>query len=113
VRHGAIDSYRATYDFSLPAMCDSVQTTLLVTTKLEFHQINKPCREQTMEEPTQALQPVCPTPHRRRVHERALFHVPLCPSSAVRSTKNIALWKSYLPTACVRKMIRMGWDYTT
>jgi hypothetical protein len=66
-----------------------------------------------MEEPMQAWQTVCPTLHRRRAHEKALFHVPLSAAAAARSAKNIALWKSYLPTACVRTMIRMGWDYTT
>ena len=45
--------------------------------------------------------------------EGALFHAPLCAADAARSVKNITLWKSYLPTACVRTMIRMGWDYTT
>jgi hypothetical protein len=65
-----------------------------------------------MEDSTQARQPVCPTLHRRSA-ERALFHVPLCAADAARSAKNISLWKSYLPTECVRTMIRMGWDYTT
>jgi hypothetical protein len=65
-----------------------------------------------MEEATQAQQPGRPAPH-RRPSERALFHVPLCAADAARSAKNISLWKSYLPTACVRTMIRMGWDYTT
>jgi hypothetical protein len=65
-----------------------------------------------MEEATQVRQPVCPTLH-RRAPERALFHVPLCAADAARSAKNISLWNSYLPTACVRTMIRMGWDYTT
>jgi hypothetical protein len=45
--------------------------------------------------------------------EAALGHVPLCPADAARSARNIAVWRSYLPTACVRTMIRMGWDYTT
>jgi len=66
-----------------------------------------------MEEAAQAGQPVYPTLHRRRSHKTALFHVPLCAADAARSAKNISLWKSYLPTACVRTMIRMGWDYTT
>jgi hypothetical protein len=66
-----------------------------------------------MEEPTQAWGTVRPTIHRRRTHEKALFHVPLSAAAAARSAKNIALWKSYLPTACVRTMIRRGWDYTT
>lgn len=66
-----------------------------------------------MEEATQAGQPVSPKIHRYRSHETALFHVPLRAADAARSTKNIAQWNSYLPTACVRTMIRMGWDYTT
>jgi hypothetical protein len=65
-----------------------------------------------MEEPTQGRQPVCPSLH-PRAPERALSHIPLCTVDAARSAKNISLWNSYLPTACVRTMIRMGWDYTT
>jgi len=42
-----------------------------------------------------------------------LFHIPLCAESAARSARNIAAWLEYLPTDCVRTMIRMGWDYTT
>jgi hypothetical protein len=34
-----------------------------------------------MEEATQARQPVSPTLHRHRAHERALFHVPLSPAA--------------------------------
>ena len=30
-----------------------------------------------------------------------------------RSAKNIAVWASYLPSACVEAMIKMGWDITT
>ena len=40
-------------------------------------------------------------------------HVPLDPESAARSVRNIATWRSYLPTACVQAMIRMGWDRST
>jgi hypothetical protein len=42
-----------------------------------------------------------------------LFLIPLCPESAARSARNIAAWREYLPTDCVRTMIRMGWDYST
>jgi hypothetical protein len=65
-----------------------------------------------MEEAAQARSPGRPMP-RRHAPEKVLFHAPLCAADAARSAKNIALWKSYLPTACVRTMIRMGWDYTT
>jgi hypothetical protein len=37
----------------------------------------------------------------------------LCAADAARSEKNIAAWNSYLPSDCVRTMVRMGWDYTT
>ena len=39
--------------------------------------------------------------------------MPLSREDARRSAKNIARWNSYLPAACVRTMIQMGWDYTT
>jgi hypothetical protein len=45
--------------------------------------------------------------------DEVLFHVPLRAADAARSAKNIALWNSYLPTICVRAMVRSGWDYTT
>jgi hypothetical protein len=66
-----------------------------------------------MEEAANAQQPDCSTLHRHRFEETVLFHVPLRASDAARSAKNISLWNSYLPTACVRTMVRMGWDYTT
>jgi hypothetical protein len=50
---------------------------------------------------------------RNTPHEKALFHVPLHAADAARSARNIALWNAYLPTACVRAMVRSGWDYTT
>jgi len=65
-----------------------------------------------MEEVARSRQP-SPQPPRHRSHETALFHVPLSAACAARSAKNIAEWNSYLPTACVREMVRMGWDYTT
>jgi hypothetical protein len=30
-----------------------------------------------------------------------------------RSEQNILQWMQYLPTDCVKSMIRMGWDITT
>ena len=45
--------------------------------------------------------------------EPLLCHVPLSREDAKRSAKNIARWNSYLPAACVRTMVQMGWDYTT
>lgn len=30
-----------------------------------------------------------------------------------RSAMNVAVWSSYLPSDCVRKMIKMGWHKTT
>jgi hypothetical protein len=66
-----------------------------------------------MEEVTQSQQPVSSKGHRQRSHPTARFHVPLSAASAARSARNIAEWNSYLPTACVREMVRMGWDYTT
>jgi hypothetical protein len=65
-----------------------------------------------MEEVTRSRQPVSPKPHRHS-HQSALFHVPLSAACAARSARNIAEWNAYLPTACVREMVRMGWDYTT
>jgi len=66
-----------------------------------------------MDETAQARHVGYSTPPGHLSHETALFHVPLHAADAARSAKNISLWKSYLPTACVRTMIRMGWDYTT
>jgi len=66
-----------------------------------------------MEEVTRSRQPVSPKPHRHSHQASELFHVPLSAACAARSAKNIAEWNSYLPTACVREMVRMGWDYTT
>jgi hypothetical protein len=44
---------------------------------------------------------------------KTLGHVPLRAADARRSVKNILQWNSYLPSDCVRTMVRMGWDYTT
>ena len=36
------------------------------------------------------------------------------PSAQIRrSVKNILDWNTYLSPACVRAMVKMGWDYTT
>jgi len=40
-------------------------------------------------------------------------HLPLRAAAARRSVQNILQWNSYLPPACVKTMVRMGWDYTT
>ncbi|HSZ08678.1 MAG TPA: hypothetical protein VK794_09100 [Steroidobacteraceae bacterium] len=32
---------------------------------------------------------------------------------AARSRENILRWSSYLPKACVKAMIKMGWDKST
>ena len=53
-------------------------------------------------------------PSRRDVDQESLLgHVPLSREDAKRSAKNIVRWNSYLPSACVRTMVQMGWDYTT
>jgi hypothetical protein len=57
--------------------------------------------------------PDYPTLQRGRPHDKALFHVPLRAADAKRSVSNILRWNSFLPTDCVRTMVRMGWDYTT
>ena len=66
-----------------------------------------------MEETAQAQQACYSTLHRQFSRDKALFHVPLRAADAARSARNIVLWNSYLPAACVRTMVRMGWDYTT
>jgi hypothetical protein len=35
------------------------------------------------------------------------------PADIERSEQNILQWMQYLPTDCVKTMIRMGWDITT
>jgi hypothetical protein len=54
-----------------------------------------------------------PPPRRDVDQEPLLGHVPLSQEDAKRSAQNIARWNSYLPAACVRTMVQMGWDYTT
>jgi hypothetical protein len=41
------------------------------------------------------------------------LHLPLRAAAARRSVQNILQWNSYLPPACVKTMVRLGWDYTT
>lgn len=41
------------------------------------------------------------------------IHIPLDAACAKRSAQNIRRWQDYLPTECVRTMVRLGWDYTT
>jgi hypothetical protein len=38
---------------------------------------------------------------------------PQSAAALAHSAKNIALWTSYLPPACVKLMIKMGWDHST
>jgi DNA-binding response OmpR family regulator len=60
------------------------------------------------------LQPRFHTPLRRSSAPlQPRFHMPLRAADAARSRANIAQWNSYLLSACVRSMVRMGWDYTT
>jgi hypothetical protein len=42
-----------------------------------------------------------------------LCHVPLNAKAAARAAVNVATWREYLPSDCIRTMIQMGWDYTT
>jgi hypothetical protein len=37
----------------------------------------------------------------------------LSPADIAHSEENILMWMQYLPTDCVKTMIRMGWDITT
>jgi len=56
------------------------------------------------------------SPHslpRSRSHDASLGHVPMRTADAKRSVQNIRQWNLYLPSDCVRTMVRMGWDYTT
>ena len=66
-----------------------------------------------MHNPAPDLKPLSATLGRSRSHEKAYRHVPLRAADAKRSVENILRWNSYLPTDCVRTMVRMGWDYTT
>jgi hypothetical protein len=50
---------------------------------------------------------------RSRSHETTRQRVPLRAADAKHSVQNILMWNSYLPSDCVRTMVRMGWDYTT
>jgi hypothetical protein len=59
--------------------------------------------------------PKAPTSTKRRSHSYKTIRrrVPLRAADARHSVKNILEWNSYLPSDCVRTMVRMGWDYTT
>jgi hypothetical protein len=49
---------------------------------------------------------------RRFVAAESVGVIPENPDTS-RSTRNILQWMSYLPKACVRTMIKMGWDRST
>ena len=66
-----------------------------------------------MNESIHIHEPAEPPLRRDLDQEPLLGHMPLSREDARRSAKNIARWNSYLPAACVRTMIQMGWDYTT
>jgi hypothetical protein len=34
-------------------------------------------------------------------------------ADVARSERNVLQWMAYLPEACIRTMIQMGWDVTT
>jgi hypothetical protein len=70
-------------------------------------------RKHAMNELVHTHELVEPLPRRDLDQEPLLGHVPSSQEDARRSAKNIAQWNSYLPAACVRTMIQMGWDYTT
>lgn len=61
---------------------------------------------------TRAKETLIP-PHEGRRRQASLGHVPLRAADAKRSVQNILQWNTYLPSDCVRAMVRMGWDYTT
>jgi hypothetical protein len=52
---------------------------------------------------------------RRRAltHKTVQRRIPLRAADARHSVQNILMWNSYLPSDCVKTMVRMGWDYTT
>jgi hypothetical protein len=50
---------------------------------------------------------------RSHSHKTIRRRTPLRAADAKRSVRNILLWNSYLPSDCVKTMVRMGWDYTT
>jgi hypothetical protein len=66
-----------------------------------------------MNESVRTHELVEPQPRRDLDQGPMLGHVPLSSEDARRSAENIARWNSYLPAACVRTMVQMGWDYTT
>jgi hypothetical protein len=54
-----------------------------------------------------------PSTRQRRFSHKTIRRVPLRAADAKQSVKNILMWNSYLPSDCVKTMVRMGWDYTT
>jgi hypothetical protein len=66
-----------------------------------------------MDEAATALDATSPTMDQGFSADEFQGHVPLRSADAARSAANIARWNAYLPAACVRTMIRMGWDYST
>jgi hypothetical protein len=77
------------------------------------HRIFLQLRKHAVNESIHIHEPVEPPLRRDLDQEPLLGHVPLSREDARRSAKNIARWNSYLPAACVRAMVQMGWDYTT
>jgi len=57
--------------------------------------------------------PQTSTGQRSLSHKTIRRHMPLRAADVKNSVKNILLWNSYLPSDCVKTMVRMGWDYTT
>jgi hypothetical protein len=53
------------------------------------------------------------TNRRSHSHQTIRRRVPLRAADAKHSVKNILEWNSYLPSDCVKTMVRMGWDYST
>lgn len=75
--------------------------------------VARPLRKLAMNQSIHTHEPVTPWRRREPDQDPLLGHIPLSRDDAKRSAKNIARWNSYLPSACVRTMVRMGWDYTT
>ena len=53
------------------------------------------------------------TNRRSHSHKTIRRRVSLRAADAKHSVKNILEWNSYLPSDCVKTMVRMGWDYST
>lgn len=48
-----------------------------------------------------------------QLNQDARTHIPLSATDARHAADNVSRWNAYLPTECVRTMVRMGWDYST